>query len=205
MDVRIQTRFSIGDKVRIRRKTNIDRVIECPFCKGVSKYHAEVYREVPQKIGTCYPAEIVLMCQTCQGKGEVALKSTEETIRTVRGIWRITGVESYDVNRGVCYRMRLYDWEGDPDNYPDMELLACEKDLTDISEGVDVIADKPNYRLSRYWQNRLPPREYFTTGITGMALNLKKLVAFARRMDRSINDLTKTEVENESQEEETAE
>ncbi len=205
MEVRIQTRFSIGDKVRIRRKTNVDRVIECPFCKGVPKYHTGVYREMPRKIGNGYPAEIVLMCQTCQGKGEVALKSAEEKVRTVRGIWRITGVESYDINRGVCYRIRLYDWEGDPDNLPDMELFAYEKDLADISEGVDVIADKPNYRLSRYWQNRRPPREYFTTGIKGMALNLKRLVTFARRKDRSITDLTKAEVENESQEEETVE
>jgi len=136
MEIVIQTKYDIGDKVRIIRGSYIDKIIPCPFCGGEMTCHTGVIGREFARIGPVGPPkEIVLTCQNCGGRGEISLCTGEYKRRVQRGVWTVTGLNTYRANGEVKYDLRLYDREGDPKLAPDAERTEYEADMIDMSAG----------------------------------------------------------------------
>ena len=132
MKITLETKYSIGDLVRVMYDRRVEIKFICPFCKGESTYHTGIHKQVLSMSRPRAVEEVVLTCQTCKGKGEITIRTDDIKRVTQKGIYKITGFNNIDARGEAYYTLELVDPEGSNIQYPttrehDFRLIPVEE------------------------------------------------------------------------------
>ena len=133
MEIKLQTKFNLGDQVRIMYDQQIKHTITCPFCKNSPKIHTGIYKKRLTMTGTGPINEIILTCKNCNGKGQIEFHTDDVKRVTQKGIYKVTGFRNIDWRGEAYYELTLLDNEGDTR----LHQTTCEHDfrMIPVSEG----------------------------------------------------------------------
>lgn len=132
MKITLETKYSIGDLVRVMYDGRVEVKLICPFCKGESTYHTGIHKQILSMSPTKEIKEVVLTCQTCRGKGEITIKTDDIKRITQKGIYKITGFSNIDARGEAYYTLELVVSEGSNIQHPatkehDFRLIPVEE------------------------------------------------------------------------------